>query len=265
MKKVLLADSHAHLMDSRLLDKSKEIVDHMEADCLAFIVEIGTGIQESKKALAFASNHNNVYCTLGVHPHYASEYTQEFEAFAKQSMPNSKIIAIGECGLDYHYDNSPRPVQREVFVAQIKLAYRLGLPMVIHSRDAFQDTLDIMKEHKKLLVNGVLLHCFGYGAEEARQLLAEFDCCFAFGGAITFPGKKMCQTTLQEALDVVPLNRVILETDCPYLAPVPMRGKTNEPKNVKFIAEFIAKQLGKSFAEVAEATLENTKRFFRIS
>jgi len=305
MKKIFLADSHTHILDSRLVERADDIALNLNNDGLAFIVEIGTGIEESKRNFEFAKRHENVYCTFGVHPHYASEYTdgiycaqgippESTERYNKEfrelvinqvTLPQSrkkksKVVAIGECGLDYHYDNCPRICQRDAFVSQIKLAHEVGLPLVIHSRDAFEDTFAILKEYKHNLQNGILFHCYGYGADEARQLINEFNPYFAFGGAVTFVDKKfcndkktgplnsitkhICQNCLQEALEIIPLDRIILETDCPYLSPVPMRGKINEPKNLKYIAEFVARHLGLTFEHVACLTLENTKRFFRI-
>ena len=308
----LLADSHTHVLSERIADRADEIARNLREDGLEFIVEVGTGIMESRRNFEFALRHDNVYCTIGVHPHYASEfvlevghsslrgaprylgtYPREFEELVKISVAEDvererqglvrKTVAIGECGLDYHYDNSPRACQRDAFIAQIKLAHEVKLPLVIHSRDAFEDTFEILKEYKELLTNGVLFHCYGYGAEEAKLLIKEFDAYFAFGGAITFVDKEfcrkngystaplnnvtkhICQNSLQEALHVVPLDRLILETDCPYLAPAPMRGKINEPKNLRYIAGFVADRLETNFERVAELTLANTKNFFRIN
>jgi len=147
-----------------------------------------------------------------------------------------------------------------MFVSHIKLAHEVGLPLVVHSREAYSDTLQILKEHKSLLTNGVLFHCFNYGAKELKELHGEFDSYFAFGGAITYKKSE----PLCEAACVVPLDRMLIETDCPYLAPTPLRGTVNEPKNVKIIAEFIAKLRGVSLEEIACATTENARKVYRI-
>ena len=277
MKKLLFADSHAHLLDERLINRIDEIVGAFENDGLGFVVEIGTDLQDSKNALDLASRYENIYCTLGVHPHYASGYftehcsedgkvircSCEFEDWAKTVVPDAKIVAIGECGLDYHYDNSPRDCQRRAFISHIKLAHDLGLPLVIHSRDAFDDTYDILKQHKDLLNNGVLMHCYSYGVEEVQKL-SNLDCYFSLSGAITYAKNYASCEAAKVVVRTIPLDRMLVETDAPYLAPVPLRGQINEPKNVKHTIEYIANILGKSVEDVAQLTLENTKKFYRL-
>ncbi|MCL2846486.1 MAG: TatD family hydrolase [Firmicutes bacterium] len=277
MSKVLLADSHVHLLDARLLECIDETVRGFDAEGIAFVVEAGTCFIDSKRALQLAAKYDNVYCTIGVHPHEARDYetrvtgyglsTMEddiemgFEEWARHIAGHKKIVAVGECGLDYHYDHSPRDVQRDVFARQIRLAHELKLPLVVHSREAFDDTFNILLENKSLLQNGVLFHCFGYGALEAEKLTAEFDAYFAFGGALTFGKKTQC---LVDALKIVPHDRILLETDCPYLSPVPCRGQINQPRNVRLVAQHVAKLLDKTELEIAVLTLSNTKRFFHI-
>jgi len=274
----MLADSHCHLLDEKLFVRREEIAANLRGDGLEFIVEVGTGIAESLDAYEFSKTHDGVYCTLGVHPHYASEYFQGdyseeterlstagryglgFESWAKEMVGRceSKIVAIGECGLDYFHNFSPKDVQKQAFIRQINLARELGLPLVIHSRDSFEDTFKILKEHAKGL--SLQIHCFGYGAKELVQLSDEFGSYFSFGGAVTYT---KC-VELREALRVCPMDRLLLETDAPYLAPCELRGKVNEPRHVRKVAEFIAKELGMPFDEVARITLGNTKRFYGI-
>jgi TatD DNase family protein len=255
-----LVDTHAHLLDERLSGRITEIIESFSDDGLDFVVEIGTCMEDSKEVLELANKYDNLYCTAGVHPHYAEMYDPEFENWVKSAVCNRKIVAIGECGLDYHYENNPKPGQVKMFVRHIKLAHEVGLPLVVHSREAYSDTFQILKEHKKFLTNGLLFHCFNYGEKELKELLDEFDSYFAFGGAITYKKNE----ALCGAACIVPLNRMLIETDCPYLAPCPLRGTVNEPKNVKIIADFIAKLRGAELEEIARVTTENAREIYRI-
>jgi len=261
------ADSHTHLLSENMQGRAGEIIENFDRDNIAFVVEIGCDPDDARAALEFAKKHNRVYCAVGVHPHYATQYNDEFETWLKQQNPyraegSPLVVAVGECGLDYYHDLSPRETQREVFVKQIKLSHELGLPLIIHSRDAFDDTFDILKKNKELLTNGVVMHSFGYGAAEAGKLSKEIDCYFSFSGSITYKFKS--QDEADRLVKSVPTNRIMVETDCPYLAPVPLRGQINEPKNVRYIIEAVARALCKPYDEVAKTTLENTKRFFRV-
>jgi len=264
----MLCDSHVHLLDDRLRDRADEIVENLEKDGIAFVVEISAGIDESHRAIEFAGKHERVFCTLGVHPHYSGEYGEkgeEFEDWVRTVRNNKKVVAIGECGLDYHYPSRPSDsCQRAAFVSQIKLAHEVKLPFVVHSRDSFEDTFTILKENKELLKNGLLMHCYSYGAAEVEKLSREFDAYFSFSGAFTYAKKQFDVEAVKEAMKSVPKNRIMLETDCPYLAPVPVRGTINEPKNTYHIAKAMGEILGLSFDEVAKLTLENTKRFYRM-
>ena len=273
MTNFLLADSHCHILDPRLNSRAEEIASRLNDDGLEFIVEISASPQESKEALAFAEKHDNVYCTIGVHPIMAHKVTQEFEHWAL-AQKSKKIIAVGECGLDYydhgklpgspHDGSTPRDVQKEIFIRHIMIADKLKLPLVIHMRDAFKDMLVVLTENKKFIRNGILFHCFSEGASEVERIREHFDSYFAFGGAVTYTNKKM-RGKSDEAIRAVPLDRLLIETDAPYLSPEPLRGKINEPKNVRIVAEYVARVLGLPFEAVAAATLENTKRFFRLT
>jgi TatD DNase family protein len=231
----------------------------LDDDGVECIVEISADPNESKESIEFAGRHKNVYCTIGVHPIYATAFSDEFEAWALEQKGNKKIVAFGECGLDYHHMKSPMEHQKEVFIRQIKIADKIGLPLVVHSRDASEDTFEILNGHKKYLRHGIVLHCFSYGAEEVERCGA-LDVYYSFGGAITYKNAVLAG----EAIKAVPRNRLMVETDCPYLAPVPVRGTVNEPKNVKFVAEHVAKVLGISFGEVAKLTTQNAREFYGI-
>ena len=254
-------DTHAHLLDGRLACRADDIVANLESDNLEFVVEISASVDESPCALRFAQAHDNVYCTLGVHPHVCDKYNDEYERWVIANATDPKVVAIGECGLDYHYMKHPKELQRDVFIRQILLADKVELPLVVHSRDALDDTIEILTAHKRHLRNGVLMHCFSYDAEAVRRLLAVTpDTYFAFGGAVTYKGNLHCD----KAISAVPLDRLLLETDSPYLSPVPLRGKINEPKNVAYVAAHIANVLNVNIKEVAQMTTSNAKRFYKL-
>ena len=274
----MLADSHAHILDPRLAERADEIAANLATDGLAFMVEISASPTESREALAFASRHENVYCTIGVHPHNAADYTPEFEHWAIAAVTDASkipllyggvpaagrrgggIVAVGECGLDYYRLQNSKELQQDVFTRQILLADKLGLPLVVHTREALTDTLAILIAHKKHVNNGILFHCFSEDETAVTQIREHYDAYFAFGGAVTYKNNRIAAA----ALAAVPLNRLLVETDCPYLSPEPLRGKINEPKNVHIVAAHIAKVLNLTKDEIAAQTLANTKRFYRI-
>ncbi|MBR7110933.1 MAG: TatD family hydrolase [Clostridia bacterium] len=248
-----MIDTHAHLNDEDLIERVQEIIDD---GYLEYIVVPGYDFESSKTALALAKRHKKVYCALGCHPHDAKNFSQEEFEYYLQNSKDEKVVAIGEIGLDYHYDLSPREVQKEVFKSQIDLAHNVGLPVVLHVRDAYKDTLDIMTEYKNKLTNGVLLHCYSGSAEMVREF-SKFDAYFAFGGAVTYKNAKK-----EEVLRAVKKDRLLLETDCPYMTPVPFRGKQNEPKFIRHTAEYVASALNMTLDELDLLTTENAKRFF---
>ena len=251
-----MIDTHAHLNDEDLIGRVQEIIND---GYLEYIVVPGYDFESSKSALALANEHKKVYAVLGCHPHDSKSFTKEECDFYKSHAKDEKVVAIGEIGLDYHYDLSPREVQKEVFKAQIELAYEVGLPVVLHVREAYKDTLDILAECKDKLTNGVLLHCYSGSSEMVREF-SKFDAYFAFGGAVTYKNAKK-----EEVLKAVKKDRLLLETDCPYMTPVPFRGKQNEPKYIRYTAEFVASVLGTSVEELDSLTTQNAKRFFKIN
>lgn len=250
-----MIDTHAHLNDEDLISRAQEIIAD---DYLENIIIPGYDFESSKTALELAKEHKKVYCALGCHPHDSKKFTQTEYDFYEQNAKCEKVVAIGEIGLDYHYDNSPRDIQKEVFRAQIDLADKVGLPIVLHVRDAYKDTLDILTEKKDKLKNGVLLHCYSGSSEMVREFSA-FDAYFAFGGAVTYKNAKK-----EDVIKAVKLDRLLLETDCPYMTPVPHRGKMNEPKYIRHTAEYIAKVLDISVEQLDDIITQNAKRFFKI-
>ena len=262
---MMLADSHTHLLDERLRDRAASIVDNMAADGLDFIVENATSAVESRECVKFASEHKRVFCTIGVHPQLAGDYNDDFEAWALNlRLPElGKVVAVGEIGLDYYHMPFPKELQRAVFEKQIKLAHILRLPIVIHTRDAFADTMEVLIANKHIITHGLLFHCFSEGEHEVEAVRKHFDAYFAFGGGVTYPS---VAEKSGGAIRAVPLDRMLLETDCPYLNPHACGGKkiTNEPKNVRAVAEHIAGVLGIAVEKLAKDTLHNTGRFFGI-
>ena len=257
-----MVDTHTHILDDALLARSEDIVRNMAKDGLDFIVEIAADVGESKKALEFARKHKNVYCTVGVHPIWATEYNDEFANWCKTVASDANIVAFGECGLDYYHEGVRAPsrdIQIPAFKSQIKLADELGLPLVVHSRNACDDTYNILKEHERYLNNGVLIHCFSYSAKE-EELYKSLDCYFAFGGAITY---RNCDVA-REAILNTPIDRLLVETDCPYLSPVPVRDKINEPKHVRYVIEHIANILNMPFDQLEKITTDNANRFYKL-
>lgn len=253
----MLIDTHTHLADERYDEDRETVINNFEADNLEFVIEIGSDYPSSLKAFELGQKYKNIYTALGVHPHEAKNVTKENYEHFKQLAKNEKVVAIGEIGLDYFYDLSDRETQKRVFAEQLELADSLNLPVILHIRDAYEDAFNILKDNKDKLNNGVLFHCYSGSKEMAEQFMKHFDMYFAFGGAITFKKAKK-----EEIIKTIPRDRLLIETDSPYLTPEPNRGKRNEPKYVGFVAEKIANILEITLDELMEINRENTLRLF---
>lgn len=252
----MIIDSHCHLSDARLKDRQEEIISSLSANGIESVFEVGWDLQSSKDAFELSKKHFEVRAIVGTHPHDAKNYDDASENFYQDAAKDKKVLAIGEIGLDYYYDLSPRDVQKEVFARQLCLADDTGLPVVLHIRDAYKDALDILTAHRDKLNHGVLMHCYSSSAEMVREFL-KFDCYFAFGGAITFKNAKK-----DEVIKAVPDDRLLVETDCPYMTPVPFRGQPNEPKYVNLVVDKIAEIKQTDRKVIADLTCQNTKRLF---
>jgi len=254
----MLVDSHAHLQ-WRSFDQDREKVINLakEAD-VKYIVNIGYDLEGSKKAIELAEKHEGLYATVGIHPHNASELNEKVLDNLRRLSENPKVVAIGEIGLDYYRNLSPKAAQQKAFETQLLLAQESKLPVVIHDRDAHADVLKTLSKFKGKL-NGVM-HCFS-GSREMAEQCVKMDYYISFAGPVTFPNAHK----LHESAKLIDLNKILLETDCPWLAPQEMRGKRNEPAFLPFTAEKIANLRGISLAELAEATTKNTKQIFHIS
>ncbi len=252
-----MIDSHCHL-DSRVYNNEVEpLLTQAKAAGVDAVVTIGADMESSENVVKLAAAHAMVYGTVGIHPHDATTCTPQALARLKELAKREKIQAIGEIGLDYYRDMSPRPVQKRAFGEQLDLAVELQMPVVIHTREAFEDTLEIIKPYAKKLPGGVF-HCFPGNADDAARV---FDLGFvvSVGGVITFPKAGMAEMAKQ-----VPLDKIILETDAPYLTPVPHRGKTNMPAYVSYVAETLATLRGITKAEVVRVTDRTCRKLYRM-
>lgn len=253
----MFIDSHAHLLDERLLASIPEIIAKYPENGVEASVEVGCDMRSSREAVKLAEKYENIYATVGCHPYVCDEITDENIAELEVLAKKNKVVAIGEIGLDYHYDYD-KTLQKSLLIKQILLADRVKLPVVIHLREAYQDMEEILKEYESYINNGILLHCYS-GSKEMVDRFAFLDPYYAFGGAITFKNNNRA-----EVIRAIKKDRLMLETDCPYLTPAPHRGEINTPNYVGLVANKMAEALGISVAEVGEITTDNTKRFYRI-
>ena len=253
----MLIDTHCHLNDEKLLCNADRIVASFKDDGLESAICVGYDMPSSECAVTLAEKFEEIYAAVGVHPHDADTLDDEACQRILELAKHKKVVAIGEIGLDYYYDLSEREVQKSAFAKQIELANQAELPIALHVRDAYEDTRKILFDMKGYIKNGLLLHCYS-GSSEYVKIFDKLDAYYAFGGAITFKNAKHNL----ESLAVVPKGRLLLETDCPYMTPVPFRGKTNEPKYVSLVAQKAAKVLGMSVEEIEEITTQNAKRLF---
>ena len=242
-----LVDSHCHLDDEKFDADREQVMERALAAGVETMMAIGTG-GELDVAIRQAERYRFIYATIGVHPHDASKATEETYARLRDLSQHPKVLAIGEIGLDYHYDFSPRDVQREVFHRQLEIAALAGKPIVIHTREAWEDTMAQVAS----LPHGGIMHCFTGDEAQARQALA-LGFHLSFGGVLTFPRAQ----SVREAARITPDDRLLVETDCPYLAPVPYRGKRNEPAFVVETARRLAVERGTTVDAIAEVTSRN--------
>lgn len=252
-----LIDSHAHLDFSQFDGDREAVIARARQDGLVAIVNAGTSLECSRASVALADRVDFIYATVGIHPHGAKTATRAALDELRALASHPKVVAIGEIGLDFYRDLSPRDRQRQAFRQQIRLAVELGLPLVIHDRDAHAETLRILREEEAGRVGGVL-HCFSGDLDMAREGIA-LGFLIAFGGPITYGGKKK-----QDIAGRIPLEKILIETDCPFLTPVPHRGQRNEPAYVRHVAEKLARLRGISFEEAAAATTANAAGLFGL-
>ena len=254
----MLIDSHAHLDDRRFNDDRDMLIKNFKNNNIELVINIGADLMTSVASVELADKYDTIYAAVGVHPHSAKEVNTLVMENIRELTKNKKVVAIGEIGLDFHYDNSPRDVQRKWFIEQLKLAKELDLPVVIHTREASQETYDILKNNQDGTVRGVM-HSFS-GSAEMANLYVDMGFYISIGGPVTFKNARV----VREVAEAVPLDKLLIETDCPYLTPEPYRGKRNEPVYMKYTAEKIAEVRGISYDEVVKATNRNAKKLFNI-
>lgn len=256
-----LIDTHCHLNHSDLADDLPAVLDRAAEAGVSRTICAGYDMESSMLAVDQARALPGVYATIGVHPHDASKFRPRDEERLLKLCEESegRVVAVGETGLDFHYNLSPHGIQRQVYRLHIRLAKTMGLPLVIHSREAGEEILEILAE-EGLPGRGAVLHCFSGGVEEACRAV-EMGCHLGIAGTITFKNA----SALRQTIENLPLDRLIVETDAPYLAPDPYRGKRNEPAYVRIVAQKLAEVLDVPQSEIASATTSNAERLFRLA
>ncbi len=254
----ILIDTHAHLDHERFKGDVDQVIERAKLAQVQSIITVGADLASSRQAVEFARRYPDVIATVGVHPHDADSVSDSVLNEIAILAQDEGVVAIGEIGLDYHYDFSPRDVQRRVFAIQISLARELELPIVVHVREAYQDVMSILKSEHAEDVGGIV-HCFSGDREAAKDCL-DMGFYISVGGILTFANSQ----ELREIIRGLPMDRILLETDAPYLTPVPYRGKRNEPAYVVHVAEALANLKGITFDEVAETTTLNACKLFGL-
>lgn len=254
----MIFDSHAHYDDEAFKEDRNSLLSSMQANGIGSIVNVGASIESSRSSIELAEAYDFIYASVGVHPSDTDELNEENYSELCKMMDNEKAVAVGEIGLDYYWDTPSRDIQKKWFVRQLNTAMEKNKPVIIHSRDAAADTLDIMKAEKPWDQGGVI-HCFSYSVEMAREYLNR-GFYIGIGGVLTFKNAKK----LKEVAEYAPLSQIVLETDCPYLAPVPNRGKRNSSLNLPYVAELLAEIKGITKEETERVTYENACKLYRI-
>lgn len=251
----MIFDTHAHYNDEQFDQDRDELLGKMKDAGVGTVMEIGASLASSQRAVDLAGRHPFVYAAVGVHPDEVGELNEETFAKLSSLCDMDKVCAVGEIGLDYYWDKEDRETQKYWFIRQLDLAREKGMPVNIHSRDAAEDTMEIMRQHAKGLQG--IIHCYSYSKELALEYV-KMGFYIGVGGVVTFKnGKK-----LKESVKAIPLERIVLETDCPYMAPEPNRGKRNDSRNIHYVAEAIAELKGISKEEVIRQTEANAKLIY---
>ena len=251
-------DTHAHLDDEQFAADADEVISGLNNVGIGMYTNIGADIESSKKSIFFAEKYPFVYAAVGIHPEFAAQTSEkDIEEIARLAV-HPKAVAIGEIGLDYYYGAEEKESQKKWFARQLELAMELNMPFVVHDREAHKDCMDILKKYDVRRTGGIM-HCFSGSAELAKEVIS-LGMVIALGGSLTFKNNVKTVRVAEE----IPLEYIVLETDSPYLAPVPNRGKRNTPEYVKLVAEKIAEIKNIPLGEVERVTTENAKRVYRI-
>ena len=254
----MLIDTHAHLTDEKYNNNREEIINNLLDNKVEKVFTVAYNKKSILDAVSLSGKHPNIYAIIGIHPEEVDDFDDEIIDFIKKQAQNPKVIAIGEIGLDYHWDVSKKDKQKEIFVKQIKLAHELQLPISIHNRDSIGDMLEILKENKEYLTYGGVMHCFSESVEVYKEI-KKLGLKIAFGGTLTFKNSVVAP----KVCEVADLEDIILETDCPYLTPHPYRGEVNEPKYTSLVALKIAEIKKLSYDTVVDATTKNALDLFK--
>lgn len=254
----MLIDTHVHLNADQYDEDLQEVIDRALEEGIDRMFVVGFDTNTIERTMKLIDQYDFIYGIIGWHPVDAIDCTEERLQWIEELSKHPKIIGIGEMGLDYHWDKSPKDIQKEVFRKQIALAKRVQLPIIIHNREATQDCVDILKEENASEVGGIM-HSFS-GSNEIADEILKMNFYISLGGPVTFKNAKQPKEVAQH----VPLDRLLVETDAPYLSPHPYRGKRNEPARVKLVAKQIAELRGISYEEVCKATTENAERLFEL-
>ena len=255
-----LIDTHCHLTFEQFEGKVEAVIERSAAASVTGWITVGTDARDSKNAIELTEKFDGVYAAVGVHPHYAKDVTQEDIKTIKRLAKHGKVVAIGETGLDFHYNFSKQPVQKQLFIEQLKIARQNNLPVIVHSRDAFDETVAILDEYGDN-IEKIVFHCFGGSAEQANMLLDK-GYYISFTGVVTFKNAEKPK----QAAKVVPLDRLMLETDCPFMSPAPMRKqKINEPALMAHTARFLAQLKQMDLEDFAKAVTATSRQFYSIA
>lgn len=253
----MIIDTHAHYDDKQFDIDRDEILKSLEAEDVGIVVNASASYRSCQRVVEMAQKYPFMYAMVGVHPDHVGELNEEAFVEMKKLFKEPKVVAVGEIGLDYYWDNEPREKQKEWFIRQLEVAKELNLPINVHSREAAEDTFNIMKEHAKGLKG--IIHCFS-GSKEMAVEYVKLGFAIGIGGVVTFKnGKK-----LKEVVEAIPLTSLVMETDCPYLAPVPFRGKRNNSAYIKYVAEEIAQLKGVTYDEVLAQTEKNAREIYGL-
>ena len=256
----MLIDTHAHLNDCKYDSvKQNDIIANMQNDNLEKIISVSASIKDSLEVSSLIEKYDNIYGAIGIHPENIEECNDKNLSLLNELAKNKKIVAIGEIGLDYHYEGYDKQKQIDGFISQVKLASSLNLPIVIHLRDAYDDMLNLLKENRQYLKNGFVIHCYSGSLEFAKEML-KLGAYFSFTGNITFKNARKAI----EVINYLPLDKIMVETDSPYLSPEPFRGTLNEPKNVNLVFNKICEIKNIDKNELEKIIRENVRKFYKI-
>lgn len=255
----MIFDSHAHYDDKAFDEDRDQLLRQLPKDGVGTVVNVGASLASTGRAIALAEAYDYIYAAAGVHPDEVGELNEENFQWLKAQCLRKKVVAVGEIGLDYYWDKENHELQKKWFVRQLRMAKELNLPVIIHSREAAADTMAVLKQEYTPGLP-VVVHCYSYSPQMAREYL-NMGYYLGVGGVLTFKNARKLKETALEA----PMERILLETDCPYLAPVPHRGKRNDSRNLRYVAEELGRLKGISPEEVIRITQQNARRFYRLN